>query len=598
MLGHIAEIKTVIFSSRTKIRNEIRNEVKKYLIIDPSLPGTNSFEKSYSKIDLVQNIKKQYGEVWAKEYSSWIASQNNCWASLRWWAYSLTAKNLLSSPLAEDYFTVRAIVNLIENTSATRIYVTGISQSQTSALDAHFSRHGYKTIRKSCIIRSVEYAFKIILILLRNLYQLMSAYIGFFAVNQKNIKPNISTCYFTYMDKPITNKEDNYFGRLFQDWINEEIKCLAYICKPYRNKRLILNSSDFKDYLILFEYLTMFDYLSVSFVFLKELFGIAFFNKYYKNENKTFQAAVLHFALLHDLSYGGYVYHLLTYRAVFRIMQKMKPDKFIYPYENKSIEKMILLAIKNVDETIEVFGYQHTSITPRHLTLLFEENEIKHTPLPDKIITCGSLPANYLEKNGNYPKRIFINGCALRQRWGKKFRRNNYDRFRVLVSLSSSKQELHDVLHFFMKIINEDVRYIVAFRPHPHINLPMSLLADEYHSWIKDNILDFSHTDLEENLKWCDAVVYVSSTVALDALLRGKPVLHISTNEIISSDPLLDIEGLRLYQSINNSSEFRFAVDEILNLSEDEYQKAQIEALDYANIYFTRPSKETIRHFL
>ena len=297
------------------------------------MASINSFKKSYSKIDPLQNIKKRHGEIWAKEYSSWIASQNNCWASLNWWAYSLTSKNLLSSPLAEDYFTVRAIVHLIENTSATRIYVTGINHSQISALAAHFLRSGYKTVRKPCIIRFIEYAFKIILILLRNIYQLMSLYIGFFSLNQKNIKPNTSTCYFTYMDKPIKNREDNYFGQLFQDWINGEIKCIAYLYKPYRNKRLILNSSDFKDYLILFEYLTVSDYLSVSFIFLKELFGIAFFNKYLKSENTDFHASMLHFALLHDLSYGSYVYHLLTYRAVFRVIKKMKPHKFIYPYE-------------------------------------------------------------------------------------------------------------------------------------------------------------------------------------------------------------------------------------------------------------------------
>ena len=63
-------------------------------------------------------------------------------------------------------------------------------------------------------------------------------------------------------------------------------------------------------------------------------------------------------------------------------------EKIIYPFENKSLEKLLLLGLPKKIRTI---GYQHSSITPMHLSFQLSKKEIYKMPLPDKIVTVGKV---------------------------------------------------------------------------------------------------------------------------------------------------------------------------------------------------------------
>ena len=70
-----------------------------------------------------------------------------------------------------------------------------------------------------------------------------------------------------------------------------------------------------------------------------------------------------------------------------RIRESNSIKRLIYPFENKSLEKCLLLGLNG---SIETIGYQHSSITPRHFSFLMGKEEINVTPIPDKIITSGN----------------------------------------------------------------------------------------------------------------------------------------------------------------------------------------------------------------
>ena len=51
-----------------------------------------------------------------------------------------------------------------------------------------------------------------------------------------------------------------------------------------------------------------------------------------------------------------------------RVFQVIKPNVLLYPFESRSWEKLLLIAASNAEIKNRV-GYQHSSITPRHLAL-------------------------------------------------------------------------------------------------------------------------------------------------------------------------------------------------------------------------------------
>ena len=107
----------------------------------------------------------------------------------------------------------------------------------------------------------------------------------------------------------------------------------------------------------------------------------------------------------------GIIENLLLFKAFRRLNSNRFLEKIIYPFENKPMEKFLSLGLSN---KIKKIGYQHTSITPSHLSFQFSKTEINKTPLPDKIVTVGKITKNWLIKRCNFPPKKIIQGVALR----------------------------------------------------------------------------------------------------------------------------------------------------------------------------------------
>lgn len=61
--------------------------------------------------------------------------------------------------------------------------------------------------------------------------------------------------------------------------------------------------------------------------------------------------------------------------------------------------------------------------------------------------------------------------------------------------------------------------------------------APELGRTVRLRILLTGRNALADNLAWCDVVVYVSSTVALEALGRGRPVINLVISDPVDPDP-------------------------------------------------------------
>jgi hypothetical protein len=530
-------------------------------------------------------------------FADWIGELNMRNADLRWWAYSSTAKNFLSSDLGSRVLEVIAIRNLARSGRYRHIYVDGATPGQMRSIAALLSPEF--SVRLPCAIRLKMADFaRHVLAIMRTLYQGVRIWCAFKAL-KVSAKPNGQDIVIvTYVDGPHDPVWDRYFGDL-PTLIHRQnpatrIAYAAYIYTPYGKRLRELISITITPYLPLYQFLNGADLLHA----VVQTMGATFLqntNLGGSHVDAKAMEGTLREALLEDVSKRGYLHNLLVYKSAARMTRALLPKTVIYPYENKSLEKSLLLGVRAASQTTEMIGYQHTSITPRHVGLRFGKNEAVNTPLPNRIVTVGNITRNYLEAFGNYPAGMLVTGCALRQVWGDTFPPKPFapDRPRVLLPLSSSVDELISALDFMRQVKVRIPGLELGIRP--HLNFPLHVLPSALHKWVVHNAIDWTGTALRENLEWADLTAYVSSTVALESLMVGRPVIYLQIDPS-NPDPLLGSVGFRWYAG--TVDEFLSALFSFAALENDQINKQRNEAIRYVRDYLVPKSPEAIAAFL
>lgn len=503
--------------------------------------GTAAMDGTEPPVGLVAvqlaGIYRRHGHLWLREFSEDLGVLNAANAGLAWWAHTSTAKNLLSSPLGNRLMQARAALKFVEEENFDHLYIAGATEGQRAIIRAgiHVSSRQITLIESGgrAEFTAIEVAFRLCWQAAR-LAHAMIRWRGSFEL------PDSDTAALTYVDASIDEESDAFFGRL-HDLMGERnpsvhLNYLAFVQAPYQQVLPRMLAFRKKIYSPVFLHARLRDLASTLLGSLRELFFPAFTGSGFRSV--TGSAGLLREAFRWDLAKGGYFHNLLLCSALRLFLRKRPLRRLIYPYENKSLEKMLLLAVRAECPACLIIGYQHTSITPRHTTFRFSGAEIAATPLPDRIITVGEITRRYLEEQGRYPAGMLQAGCALRQSSPAPDTDAPGVSGRILVALSSSLHELVAATGFMMRVAAARKDLQIGIRPHPEF--PLALLPEHLHRWIHDHAIDLSGTPLRENLRWCSATAYVSSTVALECLMLGKPVINLDLGEIIIPDPVLD----------------------------------------------------------
>jgi hypothetical protein len=281
-----------------------------------------------------------------------------------------------------------------------------------------------------------------------------------------------------------------------------------------------------------------------------------------------------------------FIYNLAVYRA-FLSMKSSNISCIIYPFENKSIEKMLLMGLDNKIKTI---GYQHSSVSLGHCNLFFSKAEKRITPLPTKIVSCGSITRNLLIFKGNLDSYLVKKGCELRNPLNL-VKRNGIKKnppYKLLFCFSSSFDEVCKVVEILKTKLNKNDFLHIIFRF--HINFPFEGLPKIEKQWILKNVKVSRDKNLEIDIENTDIVCYVSSSVSIIALKYGIPVMQIYPKRPLW-DPLFD-------EKIPN----RFFLKEA-NIMQtiEKISKSKVtdirDGKKYAAKYFAKPNPNLIKEF-
>jgi hypothetical protein len=534
-------------------------------------------------------ILRAHAEQWRAAFVDWMGSLNRQNASLAWWAHTSTAKNFLSSPLGNHCFEALALERFLSSTNAARVFVSGADSAQQAAFQERLAgRWRVKmSLRWSTGIETLA----------RLAWQFLRI-LGLWCLGR--LRPPAGRApdavVFTYVDGAFRDGPDAFFGSLAQHLANRtpaiSVCHVAFVHSGYLAALPKLAKAKHR-YAALFSFVRFPDLLwslNASFrAWRRAGSGVAS-----PDLDGMPGASLLKGALLWDLGKGGYFYNVLVYRAARRMLRRWKPRWLLYPYENKSLEKSLLLAARESCPGCRVVGFQHTSITRRHATLLFAEGEAEITPLPDRIVTVGEVTRRFLETHGRYPPGMFATGCALRQQSGTLLERRAPDGIpRVVLALSSSRQELSSAVEMCRQAMQGGARFELGIRPHPEF--PLALLHGSLRDWVGNGAIDLTGTALHANLEWCDCVAYVSSTVALEALGRGRPVIHLSLAEPLNPDPILD--PVAFHWTAETPAALAATLAAVAALGSVEFKQRRRDGLDYVKRYLGPQTPEALALF-
>lgn len=282
------------------------------------------------------------------------------------------------------------------------------------------------------------------------------------------------------------------------------------------------------------------------------------------------------------VSSSQFFINVSAYFSFLALSGAVLPGRLYYPFENRSWEKMLILACRRASPHTVITGYQHTAITPRHMHYLLEPGEYAEIPVPQKIITLGETTRRLLE-DWHFPGDILRKGPALRQLSFPSETAVHKRQIRdLLVVLSADISEYVRVLLFLDEAFVSGQAHNVIIRPHPLI--PFKKALGIYTP--KRLKFSLSQSTLKEDLSACDAVCYASSGASIEAVISGKPVVYLEIDNMLNSDPLFNTDVLKW--RCREPGDLTQVLKAIGAMDQNTFTGIQREALKYGRDYFSQ----------
>ena len=286
---------------------------------------------------------------------------------------------------------------------------------------------------------------------------------------------------------------------------------------------------------------------------------------------------------------GVQLSQFLHFWAVGRLARRFRVRAFYMTYENYPWERMALMALRQNSPSTRTIGIQHTVVPQSFLNYFVSASETQARLLPDVIYTTGARTAEIMRRYSSAENLPVKAGCALR--FGslhgiapaqRRLVKN------ILLPLEASLRAEPMVRWVFGQVLGNS-RYQVRVRTHPL--LPWSVCERKMGLKARGNITASGAT-LAEDLAWADVVVYWSTTVALEALMMGKPLVHFSNGDLLSFDPLFECPHLKW------TADARGILPAILNdidaVPDADFIRSRREAREYLNNYFCPVTTERL----
>jgi len=266
---------------------------------------------------------------------------------------------------------------------------------------------------------------------------------------------------------------------------------------------------------------------------------------------------------------------LIYYRCFGNIFKAIKPLKCLYCCEMHAWEAALASAKYNIAYNIELFAYQHATVSRMLLNYFKAPMEIRRqssyaAPLPNKILCNGPLTLGYMMESG-YPTEMLSAVEAVRYyylRSHSSFSHTGNQDNTIIIALSIGLRENISLLRMAYSALKNMPGITVWVKPHPFLAM--------------DRVFKGSFTDkqrrffkvkrgiLRRHLEKAKIAIAGESSAAIEALAAGCYLVNISTPEWINMSPLKGFDS-GLIKTADSAEELADIVKKLMNV---DYKRA------------------------
>ncbi|MBL6989653.1 MAG: hypothetical protein ISR65_07740 [Bacteriovoracaceae bacterium] len=302
-------------------------------------------------------------------------------------------------------------------------------------------------------------------------------------------------------------------------------------------------------------------------------------------------------SLDYDLLEHNLAYELLCYLAD----NDRKIKKIIYPMENNSIEKWLILGVKKFMPKTQIAGFQHSVWYKEQLGMFVAAEEITH-PIPDEIIYTGTKYYDVFQKCG-FPVERLRPGASLRFSYiydysEVKEKDVKGDEKIIAVILNFEMNQTKEVLfktHQALEMISNADDYTIVIKTHPLTNI------SELERFLTE--ISFLNYEISENKNVIElarsaslVIMPFGSVSNLEVIIQGVPLIRISLDYEFNFDPLWT--DYPLWGNANNADVLAEQMKKGIMLSVDEKQMLCEYGIKIRNNYFGPISKDSLSVFI
>ena len=546
-------------------------------------------------------LLRQHGKSFKLKYLELMGRMNHRNHSLHWWAMPFTDKHALARTSFRDMSAFLLIVELISGDTTPLIVVTD-SHDLADQVRAWGEPNGVRVVTSVRGRRSWQGLLKrytpaaVLYAALRTTLLWLLSRRHRPARNTQDSHLVITTLTYPRSFTATGGYRDAYFGRLVEEVSasGSKVILLALVLgQPFRQLKLIERLDHDPPIVPLESCLSFKDVVACYWR------ALAAYARPIRIQGDTRidgldMRHLLERAVRTTVRSGAYFMSLRVYYGARQLARTVRVTRCLYPYENRSLEKMLLLAVKGTSPETRMVGYQHASVTPSHINFTLQENEARVTPLPDLVLTTGEMTKVWLERQGNYPPHLFKAACALRQgnsaHHEPKVRGQRLSN--LLVALANNVEEYVGTLSLLESAFAAEDGINVRVRPHPTIPLKAALQVAPL---ARPGFYSESTGTLSEDLDWAHVVLYASSTVGLEAVAMGIPAVYLDLGNFLHTDPMFGWEEFKW--SAAEPEELRSAIRRIESIPDDRFRELQRAAQAYAASYLSPVTASSIRAF-
>lgn len=593
------------------LKSDVRKDITSSFIILDTKSWSDKYSdmlklKGMSEIR-VEEIDDEVRKVYEIEYINGIAELSSAYSSIEWWANSVSEKNEHVSSHYKHLCLYDNLIKTLKKYVDININVFIVCNNEIFEQLKVFCYHNGIKISslEKIIILWMKMVYGKIYRLLKIVYVLSQIFMRKICIpNELKLRikeeiNNVNNCYAirTWIDKRFLVDDevyrDAYFGRLPEYLIKNkyEVIILAGIINNY--KKVLKKIKNTKNIL----------FIPVEFFFrysdFYRLLVHVFFRRINIQRKVLFNDLDVSILYQREMASGcfnaAYLRNVFSYIVARRFAELVKFKAYIQTFENYAWEKLMILGIREIRPEVKIFAFQHAFISKNSFKYFHGIREKGVIPLPDKIITMGKVTKEMLERFGNYNSNILSVGCALRQEYidaQKPFKKRRFNK--VVVPLTMVKRESVLIMNFLYDsgIPQTDIKVVI--RCHPAA--PFESFKKYIDFRIPENFIINNEKNVNEELSTTDIVLYTWTTVAVEALKLGLPVIYLDILKPMYIDPLFECSSLK--RTVSKPDKLLLTIKALYDMSDTEFYHEQALAQGYLKGYFYPVTAENLAPFL